>query len=53
MDRTKDIMGYFVDVYRKEYKKAVSEEIIQQILQWCNNLPRKILNYRPLLGCLS
>lgn len=26
--------------------KAVSEETIQQTLQWCNNLPRKLLNYR-------
>lgn len=27
--------------------KAVSEETIQRILQWCNNLPRKLLNYSP------
>ena len=26
--------------------KAVSEETIQRTLQWCNNLPRKLLNYR-------
>ena len=29
--------------------KAVSEETIQRTLQWCNNLPRKILNYRIFL----
>lgn len=26
--------------------KAVSEETIQRTLQWCNNLPHKLLNYR-------
>lgn len=26
--------------------KAVSEKTIQRTLQWCNNLPRNILNYR-------
>ena len=26
--------------------KAVSEETIQRTLQWYNNLPRKLLNYR-------
>ena len=26
--------------------KSVSEETIQQTLQWCNNLSRKLLNYR-------
>ena len=26
--------------------KTVSEEAIQRTLQWCNNLPRKLLNYR-------
>jgi len=26
--------------------KAVSEETIQRTLKWCNNLPRKLLNYR-------
>ena len=26
--------------------KAVSEETIPRTLQWCNNLPRKLLNYR-------
>ena len=26
--------------------KSVSEETIQRTLQWCNNLPRKLLNYR-------
>lgn len=25
--------------------KAVSEETIQRTLQWCNNLPRKLLNH--------
>ena len=29
--------------------KAVSEETIQRTLQWCNNLPRKLLNYSPPL----
>ena len=29
--------------------KAVSEETIQRTLQWCNNLPHKLLNYRPHL----
>ena len=26
--------------------KAVSEETIQRALHWCNNLPRKLLNYK-------
>ena len=26
--------------------KAVPKETIQRTLQWCNNLPRKLLNYR-------
>ena len=26
--------------------QVVSEETIQRTLKWCNNLPRKILNYR-------
>ena len=26
--------------------KAVSEETIQRTLKWCNDLPRKLLNYR-------
>lgn len=29
--------------------KSVSEETIQRSFQWCNILPRKILNYRTLL----
>ena len=29
--------------------KAVSEETIQRTLQWCNNLPRMLLNYRTSL----
>ena len=33
--------------------KSVSEETIQRTLQWCNNLPHKLLNYSPPLGCLS
>ena len=32
--------------------KTVSEEAIQRTLQWCNNLPRKLLNYRTYLDVL-
>ena len=32
--------------------KVVSEETIQRTLQWCNNLPRKLLNYRTYLDVL-
>ena len=42
-----DITDYYAALSQKGTPiKAVSEETIQRALHWCNNLPRKLLNYK-------